>query len=146
MWLQGSCNIISHSFSLKRKIVAVQKKEEQLEIAILGARHEQILLRFAERQQVVIGTTQHNSSVVNLSEIRHDGSGHTCIGKADLDKVLGEKIEEGDIVLIDSQYKIPNNRLPMFSSCPMPRCRSRGLDSARCAHMRSRVLPSFQNK
>ena len=29
------------------------------------------------------------------------------IGKADLDQVLGDKIKEGDIILLDSQYKFP---------------------------------------
>lgn len=45
-----------------------------------GAGHESVLLRFADRQHVVIGTTQHNSSVVENGMVHHGGSGPTAIG------------------------------------------------------------------
>ncbi len=39
-----------------------------------------MLKRFADDAHVVIGTTQHNSAVVGVGEIRHGGSGMTHIG------------------------------------------------------------------
>ena len=45
-----------------------------------GAGHEETLLRFVDRAHVVIGTTQHNSSIVALGEISHGGAGHTYLG------------------------------------------------------------------
>ena len=48
-----------------------------------GSGHEDTLLEFADRDHVVIGTTQHNSAVLGFGEIRHGGSGRTCIGLTD---------------------------------------------------------------
>lgn len=48
-----------------------------------GAGHENVLLGFADREHVIIGTTQHNSSVVKPGTINHGGSGLTCIGLLD---------------------------------------------------------------
>lgn len=48
-----------------------------------GSGHEDILLQFVDRDHVVIGTTQHNSAVLGFGEIRHGGSGKTCIGLLD---------------------------------------------------------------
>lgn len=48
-----------------------------------GSGHEKLLLRYADRAHVIIGTTQHNSSVVKPSVIRHGGTGITCIGMLD---------------------------------------------------------------
>ena len=45
-----------------------------------GSGHEDVLKRFADDAHVIIGTTQHNSAVVGLGEIRHGGSGMTHIG------------------------------------------------------------------
>ncbi len=45
-----------------------------------GSGHEDVLSRFVDREHVVIGTTQHNSAVLGFGEIRHGGSGKTCIG------------------------------------------------------------------
>lgn len=45
-----------------------------------GSGHEDTLLEFADREHVIIGTTQHNSAIVGFGEIRHGGSGKTCIG------------------------------------------------------------------
>ena len=48
-----------------------------------GAGHEAKLLAFADRAHVVIGTTQHNSSVIENGMINHGGSGPTAIGLLD---------------------------------------------------------------
>ncbi len=45
-----------------------------------GSGHEDTLLEFVDREHVIIGTTQHNSAIVGFGEIRHGGSGKTCIG------------------------------------------------------------------
>lgn len=45
-----------------------------------GSGHESTLLKFADEEHVIIGTTQHNSAVLGFGEIRHGGSGKTCIG------------------------------------------------------------------
>ena len=45
-----------------------------------GSGHEDTLTQFVDRAHVVIGTTQHNSAVVGLGEIRHGGSGITHVG------------------------------------------------------------------
>lgn len=45
-----------------------------------GSGHEDVLKHFADDAHVIIGTTQHNSAVVGLGEIRHGGSGMTHIG------------------------------------------------------------------
>lgn len=48
-----------------------------------GSGHEDTLLKYVDREHVVIGTTQHNSAVLGFGEIRHGGSGKTCIGCLD---------------------------------------------------------------
>ncbi|MBR4426649.1 MAG: 2-dehydropantoate 2-reductase [Spirochaetales bacterium] len=48
-----------------------------------GAGHESKLLKFADRRHVIIGSTQHNSSVVQPGCIFHGGSGVTSIGLLD---------------------------------------------------------------
>ena len=48
-----------------------------------GSGHEDTLLKYCDRGHVVLGTTQHNSAVLGLGEIRHGGSGKTCIGCLD---------------------------------------------------------------
>ena len=50
-----------------------------------GAGHEGKLLRFADRKHVIIGSTQHNSSVIEPGFINHGGSGITSIGLLDGD-------------------------------------------------------------
>lgn len=45
-----------------------------------GAGHENKLLAFADREHVIIGSTQHNSSVAGPSRVRHGGGGKTSIG------------------------------------------------------------------
>lgn len=48
-----------------------------------GAGHESKLLRFADRKHVIIGSTQHNSSVMQPGFVNHGGSGMTSIGLLD---------------------------------------------------------------
>lgn len=48
-----------------------------------GAGHESKLLKFADRNHVIIGSTQHNSSVIEPGFVNHGGSGITSIGLLD---------------------------------------------------------------
>ncbi len=48
-----------------------------------GAGHESKLLKFADRRHVIIGSTQHNSSVIEPGFVNHGGSGITSIGLLD---------------------------------------------------------------
>lgn len=50
-----------------------------------GAGHESKLLQFADKSHVIIGSTQHNSSVVSNGCIAHGGGGMTSIGLLDGD-------------------------------------------------------------
>ena len=50
-----------------------------------GAGHEAKLLKFADRKHVIIGSTQHNSSVIEPGFANHGGSGITSIGLLDGD-------------------------------------------------------------
>jgi 2-dehydropantoate 2-reductase len=45
-----------------------------------GAGHEETLLEFISKERIVIGTTQHNSSVTEAGRIHHGGGGRTSIG------------------------------------------------------------------
>ena len=45
-----------------------------------GAGHEAKLLQFADEKHVVIGSTQHNSSIIENGHVNHGGSGMTSIG------------------------------------------------------------------
>ena len=45
-----------------------------------GAGHETILVQFADTDHVLIGTTQHNSSIISDGHIHHGGGGKTTIG------------------------------------------------------------------
>ena len=48
-----------------------------------GAGHESKLLKFADRKHVIIGSTQHNSSIIEPGFVNHGGSGVTSIGLID---------------------------------------------------------------
>lgn len=48
-----------------------------------GAGHEAKLLKFADRRHVIIGSTQHNSAVIEPGFICHGGSGITSLGLLD---------------------------------------------------------------
>lgn len=45
-----------------------------------GAGHENKLLQFTDSHHVIIGSTQHNSSVIELGYVNHGGSGLCSIG------------------------------------------------------------------
>ncbi|RVU97223.1 ketopantoate reductase family protein [Coriobacteriales bacterium OH1046] len=49
-----------------------------------GGGHEEILGKFADRDHVVIGTTQHNAARLAAGSVRHGGSGKTVIGASGL--------------------------------------------------------------
>ena len=57
-----------------------------------GAGHESKLLKFADRKHVIIGSTQHNSSVIEPGFVNHGGSGVTSIGLLDGDSACLEDI------------------------------------------------------
>lgn len=48
-----------------------------------GAGHEATLLEFADREHVIIGSTQHNASVIANGHTNHGGAGTTSIGLLD---------------------------------------------------------------
>lgn len=45
-----------------------------------GAGHEATLLQFADREHVIIGSTQHNASVIGNGHTSHGGEGESSIG------------------------------------------------------------------
>jgi 2-dehydropantoate 2-reductase len=45
-----------------------------------GSGHEDILKEFVSEDHIIIGTTQHNASIIETSYINHGGSGKTNIG------------------------------------------------------------------
>ncbi len=47
-----------------------------------GAGHDAVMGEFASPDRIVIGTTQHNSSIVEPGVVHHGGGGKTCIGLA----------------------------------------------------------------
>ena len=59
-----------------------------------GAGHESKLLKFADRKHVIIGSTQHNSSVIEPGFVNHGGSGVTSIGLLDGDSECLQEIAE----------------------------------------------------
>ena len=59
-----------------------------------GAGHESKLLKFADRKHVIIGSTQHNSSVIEPGFVNHGGSGATSIGLLDGDSECLQAIAE----------------------------------------------------
>ncbi|MCI9441433.1 MAG: ketopantoate reductase family protein [Ruminococcus sp.] len=48
-----------------------------------GAGHEQTILKFVDRSRVIIGTTKHNSSIIDVGYINHGGGGSSSIGLLD---------------------------------------------------------------
>ncbi|MBQ3697249.1 MAG: 2-dehydropantoate 2-reductase, partial [Spirochaetales bacterium] len=62
-----------------------------------GAGHESKLLRFADRRHVIIGSTQHNSSVIEPGFVNHGGSGMCSIGLLDGDSEVLRPIAENMI-------------------------------------------------
>ncbi|SCP99443.1 ketopantoate reductase family protein [Anaerobium acetethylicum] len=45
-----------------------------------GSGHEEILREFVSEDHIIIGTTQHNASIIGTGQISHGGSGKTTIG------------------------------------------------------------------
>ena len=45
-----------------------------------GAGHESKLVQFADKDHVIIGSTQHNSSIIDNGYVNHGGAGKTSIG------------------------------------------------------------------
>lgn len=45
-----------------------------------GTGHETKLLQFADKEHVIIGSTQHNSSIISDGYVNHGGGGNTYIG------------------------------------------------------------------
>ena len=48
-----------------------------------GSGHQETLLEFARTDRVIIGVTQHNSSIIEIGYIHHGGGGKTNIGLLD---------------------------------------------------------------
>ena len=48
-----------------------------------GAGHESKLLKFTNKEHVIIGSTQHNSSIIEPGFVNHGGTGMTSIGLLD---------------------------------------------------------------
>ncbi len=59
-----------------------------------GAGHESKLLKFADRLHVIIGSTQHNSSVIEPGFVNHGGCGMSSIGLLNGNSDLLEPIAE----------------------------------------------------
>jgi 2-dehydropantoate 2-reductase len=59
-----------------------------------GAGHEDTLAPFAARGRVIIGTTQHNSSLIEPGHINHGGGGKTGIGLLAGDPAAIEPVAE----------------------------------------------------
>ncbi|MFA9378442.1 MAG: ketopantoate reductase family protein [Lachnotalea sp.] len=45
-----------------------------------GSGHEEIIKKFVSKDHIIIGTTQHNASVIESNYVNHGGSGKTNIG------------------------------------------------------------------
>lgn len=48
-----------------------------------GAGHEKVLSSFADRDHIIIGTTEDNGAVISMGVVHHGGNGVTNIGKLD---------------------------------------------------------------
>lgn len=57
-----------------------------------GSGHEEIMADFAPRERVIIGTTQHNSSLIMPGTVHHGGGGKTFIGLLEADITVLEPI------------------------------------------------------
>jgi len=59
-----------------------------------GAGHDAVMREFASPDRIVIGTTQHNSSIVEPGVVHHGGGGEICIGPAGGDGIQIRRIAE----------------------------------------------------
>ena len=73
-----------------------------------GAGHESKLLKFADRKHVIIGSTQHNSSLIEPGFIYHGGSGVTSIGLLEGDSSVITDIAD-DFISCGFESKTENN-------------------------------------
>lgn len=48
-----------------------------------GAGHDQLISKFLSKDRIIIGTTEHNSSIIDKGHIHHGGGGQTTIGLAE---------------------------------------------------------------
>lgn len=62
-----------------------------------GAGHENQLRMLVPANRIILGMTQHNSSVLDTASVHHGGGGKTCIGMAFLQDGK-EKLAEGRIL------------------------------------------------
>lgn len=67
-----------------------------------GIGHDRILSQFCRRDHIILGSTQHNSSVAANAVVCHGGSGQTVIG------------------LLDQDSKSIENVAASFSACGLP--------------------------
>lgn len=56
-----------------------------------GAGHEELMQDFVSKDRMILGMTQHNSSVKAVTAIHHGGGGKTCIGAAFPQEAAGIK-------------------------------------------------------
>ena len=59
-----------------------------------GAGHEELMAAFVPRERVIIGTTQHNSSLTMPGKVHHGGGGKTFIGRPEAESEVLEPIAE----------------------------------------------------
>ena len=59
-----------------------------------GAGHETVLKEFVRGERIILGTTQHNSSIVGPGVIHHGGGGQTYIGAIDGDGQPLQSVQE----------------------------------------------------
>lgn len=59
-----------------------------------GAGHEDILNKFVSPDRVIVGTTNHNSSIVSPNHVKHGGSGLSFIGSPNGDNAALKDIAE----------------------------------------------------
>ena len=59
-----------------------------------GCGHEEVLKEFVKQDHIIIGTTQHNASLLQPGMVHHGGTGKTCIGLLTGDKKALRPIAE----------------------------------------------------
>lgn len=59
-----------------------------------GAGHEKVLSEFIDKNHIIIGTTEHNSSIITTGHINHGGRGLTIIGGEEVNSVQINRIAE----------------------------------------------------
>jgi 2-dehydropantoate 2-reductase len=59
-----------------------------------GAGHDAVIREFLAAERTVIGTTQHNSSIIEAGAVHHGGGGTTFIGSKDCSRKALERIRD----------------------------------------------------